>query len=325
MPSLIEELAAKLAWELNSWRSIEIRSHQEFASDNPNPGPREFQSSKNEYVYIETALGQRFFERDIVPSNIKGSLNREYSDGKLAAGFYRDKDFDAERDQVTIKHVFSNEEIGQTSRPEPFCYLYVGLEPLNNALKEAQHLGPGRHIGRECEKFLFVNVSNGSTPLDIIYWLDRETAIPLKVEYFRHAKTGPDGKPHALWAAKSLDIVQGHPIALKSASVSYVLTGPDEGKSATRNEIVVDRVEYDKEYPASTFWPQLTPEISVIDRVRSTNYFPPVKGGDQAKAQAGVPIRAEVPTSGLFSASGIMMMAGALVLTVILVRTRRGT
>ncbi|MGC8644144.1 MAG: hypothetical protein ACP5XB_30155, partial [Isosphaeraceae bacterium] len=89
MESPAESAARKLAWEMGTWKSIEIQWH----SDDENEvlvrqdQPRTF---KQTCRYIETAAGQRLYELRLTSDSDQGTtFCVDYTDGRQCADVFR--------------------------------------------------------------------------------------------------------------------------------------------------------------------------------------------------------------------------------------------
>ena len=153
----------------------------------------------------------------------------------------------------------------------PLLYHYVGREPLHEALPEAEHLGADRVAGRDCEIFRFAQVE-WTSPQDLVYHLDKETSIPLKVESFRDRASFDAGKPLWVWTADKLERVDGHPVVRDSTQVDYAAGGAEPAFTRTFR---VESIAFDKDYPASTFWPVFQPGVGVLDVIAGKSYREP--------------------------------------------------
>src|ERR1017187_9447741 len=156
MSNPAESAAHKLAWEMGTWKSIEVRFKS--GGENKEPArkpdqPRTFQETCH---YIETAAGQRLFDsRLFTDLDNETAVHIDYKDGSKCATLVRyDKDGGTGQEQVTIQRAFGQEGIGFNHRPEPLRFLYVGLKPLPEVLPQAQYLGEGRRLDRKCDRFL---------------------------------------------------------------------------------------------------------------------------------------------------------------------------
>ena len=198
-------------------------------------------------------------------------------------------------------------------RPIPILYLHVGRLPLHKALPRSTHLGSDTILKRECGIFLFKAV-RWNVPQDHVYYLDRETAIPLKVESFADEQTRSAGHPLWTWTADSLDKVQDHYITLNSTLVDY--DKAHQPSSRWINRVV--SASFNKEYPSSTFWPKLKPGLFVYDEIKAKSYTVPgeVEKPMPPAATTSPPLEAVPPTDWTSSLSMISIALGCIVLVV---------
>jgi hypothetical protein len=305
--------ANKLAWEMESWASVEIRGREDF--ENPDFERRKESGAKSyhsELHYIETAAGQRLFERIMTPSpGTMVATSIDYSDGSKCAGLIlRKEDGGVTSNQVIIKHHFAHENSGWNVRPEPFQFFYLGLEPLPKALVRATHLGKGQQLGRDCDRFLFPSFRSGGNQV-YVYWLDVATGIPLRYESYWDQKAFAEERPGTVWRAESLDSVGGHHLALKSELIGYDSKGNDPHRVKSIHKYVMDEVFFDREYPKAIFWPKITTETTVWDHIQNTAQ-PPSKNA--AAVVPTDPIRADDSRGSVFPLSTVMFILGSIVL-----------
>lgn len=318
MDSPAERVANQLAWELESRKSIELKVRTEILCDDPEWRPKDF--NLVEEHYIETASGQRWCDTYFLKAGTVVGRSTSFSDGSRCADVaYEDGHLDRQK-FVVIKRTYSQEEQGdKMNRPNPIDLLYVCREPLQVALTKAEALGPDRVLDRDCDVFLFRGL-RWRVPQDHVYYLDRATSIPLKVESFRDQAARDNRQPLWVWTAESLDRVQDHFIALKC---QHVLSSP-----LTTHKYQVESVVFNKDYPSSTFWPVLQPGVSVLDTISNKHYRVP--GGDRtlsdAKEQpsAAYPVEAIPPQGYLSVASTAFLGLGiAIFFLGIILRWRR--
>ncbi|MDX2037778.1 MAG: hypothetical protein SFX72_14095 [Isosphaeraceae bacterium] len=304
-------LAAKrLSWELESWKSIEIRSHEDFRNSR-NHGPEQFSTYRCEYHYIETAAGERRYDERLMPDGKADALiTQNYHDGTLSANLIRNEVDGIGGDQVTISRVFAQEDNGFTYRAQPLAQFYVGTEPLPKALAKSTYLGGDRRLGRDCERFLFTKVGTARTATDLVYWLDKATGVPLEVESFANEQDRNEHRVRSIWSAQSLDRIDGRHIPLRSE----LLVFDNSGKVDKTYKIVVDSVRFDQSYPKSTFRPLITKGATVYDTVRKKATFPnePVDGSGMSSTS---PIRAVEPGVSSLTASSLSILLGVCILS----------
>ena len=153
-------------------------------------------------------------------------------------------------------------------------YFYVGLTPLPEALPTAKFLGEGRHLRRDCDRFLFSGVTNNQGTLEFVYWLDRESSIPLRVECFDKDADRIEDHPNYTWSAESIGSFEGHVLPETYSLLRYLSGGPDLETLRFRIDGTVREVHYDRSYPASTFWPTASESTTVVDYVKGDVTIP---------------------------------------------------
>jgi hypothetical protein len=284
MDTPAEIAAKKLAWEFESRKSVELRVTVPVTSYVVDKTKTETLDTYEEH-YIETAAGQRFCEfRGLLAGKLT-SRKQYYGDGtKFADVTFDPKNLDRQTN-IIIKRQYHTE--GRNDRkqiPPPLLFLYVGRTPLHEALPKGQHLGTAKVMGRECDKFLFPKV-RWLVVQDQVFYLDRETSIPLKFEAFRNQESREQKKPVGEWVAESLDKIQGHFVPLKSTLTAKRA----DGTTLMVWKYTVDSIEFNKEYPASTFWPTPRPGVTMFDT--STGKAKTVPGEKTADKQATTPAR----------------------------------
>lgn len=226
----------------------------------------------------------------------------ECSDGhRYAAVSFRARD--GKQRQITIsKTSVAERMIGYVRQPEPFIYNYVGLIPLREAILKAEKVGEGEVIHRRCLKYYFREVP-GRRSSDILYSLDAETSIPLKVEHFDNMERFHANSPVSTWEALTFDEVQGYHLVLNSLYKSFRDSEKSEPALQLTNDYHVESIKFDEAIPTSTFWPDFEPGVFVNDLIASTSYFntpdrkAPPRGQDKAIVRSGETPIAVVPTS----------------------------
>ena len=220
MDSIAERAARQLAEEMESRKSIEVRCELTINNHTARPSGTMAINIVADH-YIETATGKRLLESENMKDGKVVSRSFHYGDGtKFADVNFNSKNPD-EQAVVYIKREFWLEEKNDRRQlPQPLLYLYVGREPLYEALTKAEYLGKSEVMGRECHAFLFPQV-RWSVPQDQIFHLDNATSIPLKVETFRDKAARDKKETLGAWTAQSLDKVEGHYVPLKSTTVAY--------------------------------------------------------------------------------------------------------
>lgn len=275
-----EIAAERLAWEMGAWNSIELRMRHDFTSHKADPlDPPVF--DRVEEHYIETALGQRYYETlsiDSKSDQITFRLIRYGQEGRSVDVTY-DRENTSKQYHALVKRAFANED--KSDRPEkpiPHVFYYVGRKPLYEVLPEAEYIGTDQVLGRDCEIFRISQVQ-WHTPQDLVYHLDKETSIPLKIESYRDEESRVERHPQWVWTADAIEQFDGHPVVVKSTQLDY--TAPGSELSFTRT-FQVQSISFNKDYPESMFWPDLQPGITVFDTITGKTYPAP---GDPRERQ----------------------------------------
>jgi hypothetical protein len=328
MSDALADAISRLRVEMQSWNSIEMRAvtTQAFREKPPIPDP----FVQIEERYVETSLGQRKLVMSATTAKGARSRYEDFCDGvRCAHVTFADAEA-GKQEHIDIKSFFSVDNIsGASNRPVPLRYFYVEKAPLHKALSKARHLGDGKALGRECDLFLFTEVKLGQTPLDMVYTLDRETSVPLRLEAYLAGAERMPGATVLVWKATTLDRVQGgHHFPLHSRAVSYSLMGH---KESIEDKYDVEEIAYDRDYDAKTFWPAYDPGVVVNDAIKkSTIRVPGPKPPEVPKAEAvapavaAVPVRAEPPTSWSAIAGASALGLGVLLVLAAVVLKFRG-
>jgi hypothetical protein len=314
MDTAAEHAVKQLARELESRKSVEVRVRTGITNHGATANrPNAFDVMSDHY--IETATGKRFCESLGLKADKVVTRYTHFCDGSTCADVNYSREDTSLQQAVMIKRQYFMEENNDRKQlPAPLLYLYVGREPLYKALPKGRPLGHGEVIGRECDIFLFEQVRWAMTQ-DQVFYLDKETAIPLKVESFRDAAARQKNQSVWVWTAKTLDRVYGHPVTLKSTQTAYA----QDGSLMFSWDFDVESIEFDKDYPASTFWPVLQPGVTVDNAITKKAYQTPGerKGPQETKTETGIavqPIRAEPPRNWASLAPGLTFGMGCAVL-----------
>jgi hypothetical protein len=328
MSTPIDQIVERLSWEMESWKTIEFRIHQEYHLDGTLPGQQAlklYDSYVLECRYVETSLGKRFLEEAITTSDSDTpQVNTKYSDGKLAASLARRSG--ETHPQLSITRFFEGEQVGDTGRPYPLKAFYVGLQPLHKAIPRATLIGTDRCLGRECEKFVFRAVPHRSTKWDLVYYLDTATSIPLKIKIYDSEALREADRPIVTWSALSFDEIEGHHFPARSELVATHIVNQSSLPSHTV-KYVTESVSFNHDYPASMFWPEITDKMAVINHVTGKITQPKVTKPTKAEAetaatQATPPIRAD-DRAGVSFGTVALWLGTALLAATILVWFRR--
>jgi len=306
--TLIEKLTKELTF---TTISMKVEILQSFNRDGRSATPVE---CRIEELYTATNRGHRFFDHLRFDKGGTNLHRAGYSDGsKCAAVDYRHDDPNRQ-ESIVISHLFLDEmKHGFLAAPAPYRYSHVGLVPLRKALSEAQYMGRGEAIGRECDLFHFKAVGPATKPQSLLYSLDRQTAVPLKVEAYDGPNGLPEKMPNWVWEARTLDKVGNRHFPLMSTYTSYIKAKNSDGVSeilpTLSQTIKVSRIEFDSAISNATFWPVYQPGIDVMDPIahRTAQVNSGETGKVTSKQAASEPIRVQEPGDGslLLAASGV--------------------
>lgn len=333
-----QKAAERLKWEMESWRSIELRVRHKMTRRAPDPKGRPMPFDRFEIRYVQTALGRRLKEQESFLGDAQRRRVRYFFDGRRGADIeYGGTDFQDMVQVIVLAHFPTGGNPGVFNCAEPLNSYYVGLEPLHMALPRAEHLRSEPFLDRPCEVFRVPEV-RGSLVLDHVHHLDGETGIPLQVATYLNSRPFKEERPYAVWKATSIERVQGHPFVMNSTHVTYA---PGDGTVTFERTFEVRSLVFDQDYPDSMFFPVIPSGSQVIDAVaKKTVVWPsrtPVKNESRPSAskskpdpkpkaeprpQAEVanPIRAEQPQpwpsafGGVLGAAGLLLMAAGFFL-----------
>jgi hypothetical protein len=286
-----EDAAKNLAWEVESWKSIELKVRHDYSLQaNSERGDHAATSTLIQH-YIQTAKGERLAE---LLTLVPGTQNRayaSYTDGKSCVDITFEADFNSPQKQFVYKKVFADEGRSVTSQiPPPLRYFFLEQKPLHEQLIKGSSLGLVRMLGRDCERILLPHVKWTRIPVDIVYCLDKETGIPLSVSCYPDQDSLARSQPIWTWEAVTFDTVGTHRFPLKSTEVTFVRGKSDGAPSATvhsTRNLTVEEIAFDKDFEKSTFKPVPAPGVTVWDQVAQKTYMVPEgrqKGDSSASA-----------------------------------------
>jgi hypothetical protein len=294
--SPLERAIKQMAWELETRKSVELTVRHRLVYHDTESGHPEYDVLEDHYIEVST--GQRACENLFLKLQNVEKRYSHFSDGFRCADVMSEEGNPDRQQSVFIKRQYWGEDRSdRMERPEPIQLLYVCREPLHKALPRAAFVGTETVLDRECDVFLFRRL-RWEVPQDHLYYLDKRTSIPLKVESFRDEAARKGKQPMWVWTAESLDNVQGHFVPLKSLMVRYSNTF--EPKITWKSEVL--SIEFDKDFTSSTFWPTIQPGVSVHDYISGKHYRVPGREGtvsvnEKKAATIGQPIVAIQPTS----------------------------
>ncbi len=314
-------ISTRLDLQNKSWNSIEIVSHEDYSSD-VRMDDRSFSSYHSESRYTETAIGQRRFEIRIFPKSDDRVVNNiDYCDGNKCWSYSRTDHVQGKvtitgREQIIIRRSFSMESNGLNHRPEPLKFFYVGLDPLSKSILNAEPVGDGIVMGRNCNRFLFTKIRTSGEFLDFEYWLDEKSSIPLRVDYFRNPRFKIQSSPIASWRAIKVETYDKRNLVTES-EFSQKTNLNSNITNTQRYKISVDSVKYDVDYPESIFRPEISKNATLIDEISGKRSFPKLE--TTVKIPHGVhPIRAIDSAGRSFSFGSFALIFGFVLLLIAL-------
>lgn len=295
------------AWNAESWASIDFKVRQDMR---PTDGER---GSVAEH-YIEKATGERYYDHRITAEDGRAIyLVTYYFDGRRGLDLTFDKREPSRQLHGVVHRHFANESRGPRAfLPVPLLYNKVGLLSVHEALPGATPLGETQVLRRTCDQFLFPQAKFVPN-MDLVYSLDRESSIPLKVEAYLDEAGRATDQPIWGWTATRLDTIQGRPVVVRSEQREFM---PEEGELKLHmvRTFTIEEAAFDKDHPPATFWPVLqagvkvfNPETGEVDETlggpvpaadtsNPTTSLPATgPGSDAVSIGAPPPIRAEVP------------------------------
>ena len=269
----------KLAVEMKSWKSVELKTRHELTRYAEVPGLTGDFFNLHEQHYVETKGGERFMETVRRSATAPARRDAGYCDGETCSQIvFCGIDLKKQIEFRITRSFLGEGEKGSTTKPLSLIFLHVGKTPIYEALSEARGLGSGRVIGRDVNLFLFPRLRWAMTDLHLVYSLDRGTSSPLKVEAYKSLEARELGQPIWIWTAQKLEVVAGHPIVTESEWSTFT-AGKESPRSSPelvrKNKEVVESVEFDKEYPHEFFRASPQKEALVIDSIKGKMTPPP--------------------------------------------------
>ncbi|MDG3005804.1 hypothetical protein [Paludisphaera mucosa] len=289
--------AQKLAREMASWNPIELRVRRESPprtdDSSPTPGPPVV-----EHFHLIQAPGRFRLESRTRPVDQPRALyvSIEFVHGTHVESVFRIEEpgrTSRESVRVGADSGFRVASDGVSTRPEPIAAFYLGTTPLDKVLPAAQFVGADRILDRSCDGFLLTpEVEPGSTPPFFVYWLDRETGVPLRVESHSQWVDYAQHRPRSTWSAGSLDEIDGRHFPRNSTLVVHDWSDPERPSSRIDHTTVVEEVALQREHPVATFRAPPSKDAYLV--------------GEAATTVASSPLRARYPieTGEWFAAAG---------------------
>ena len=263
--------------------------------------------------YVETPARQRFLEVSMKNTAGKTTGHKaSYSDGR------RNSIFDYRKEELDIPQViafgtsFDNESsFGGSSRPEPLRYYFVDKTPLHEALPNSVYLGNDKHLGSQTHVFLFKDIHWGQVRQDLVLHLAEDDILPHKMIFYKNEAARLTNKPLWTWSATKVESIQGKNIPTKSRRVNYETDSSEREMCA--GEITVQKVEFGKTFPQSTFWRENDPRATVFDSLIG-KITPPKVLAVETNAVVGKPIHVDPVSSdsNYYIEGGLAIIAAAL-------------
>jgi hypothetical protein len=312
--SASDDLFALIARETLWWESIEFTTKRVDEVIPSWANPNRVRGEMTEH-YVETRAGLRHYEIREGASASRGVTLTVYcNDGKRSTMTHErlDPKSVAPHREVRVTSSFGMEEaIAGTMRPPALGYLYVDKEYLYKALERARPQGESQVGGFRCLAFEFPDILWAKLRQTIVYSIDVERGIPIRVESFEVADRT---RRQWVWEVKELTTVDGHSFPARMIMIHYT-RGKDGSpiieESRFRNELV--SIAFNKTYPATLFQPTLLPGTRVRDDLAKKDYLIP--GGD-SKATTESPVTPVVlaiePSGWEASASAVVFGCGAV-------------
>lgn len=251
-----------------------------------------------EQDYAELPAGDRFFDEVMAVADGRTNRKTSYCDGSKCANVRYNANSIETPLIIELGHDFMSEaRFGFRDAPPPLRYNYVGLVAIQEALPTAERQGEEIIIGRRCNLFHFRDVGPAKGKQSLVYALDDETSIPLKVSAYANPSQILERSPNWVWEAASFDTVSGHHIPL-SSTYRLFAPGVQADSSGVARPVVmtqtisVKEVTFNTVIPKATFWPSAYPPgVTVLDGLRNRSYVVPGK----TASEAGPPIRVVEP------------------------------
>ena len=284
------------------------------------------QSANISIFYAQTFKGKRVFDQRI-KSETSISHRAAFCDGARCANiqFYRD---DIEKQQVIqIEHSFMDDmKSNQLSIPFPLHIFYVGARPLPEALTSGELFPSDEILFRVCRVVHFSEV--GSRKQDMIYHIDSETGVPLKIENYWDKEQYASRLPFWVWEASDLENVSGYFLPMNSTYEEFVVVKDANGvwtsKSDMRQSIAVKKVEFNTAIEDSTFWPKFQKGVFVRDSITKKSYNASgVKGDETSSLKSDDFIRVENQRAWTSWYAGIGVASSVIILFAAILLKRR--
>lgn len=224
--------------------------------------------------YIETIAGSRLFETlQITKSgNIKKSQNY-FKSGKSATVLFEDSDH-AKQKFVSVSKSFASEgSEGQSSRPDPLKYFFVGQTPLYTALADSKHLGQADVHSQQCEIFSFPKVYWGKKDQSIVYYIGRNNGLPYKVESYQIGHQD-DSNRNWTWSVLETKNFNGVEFPARTQNVIFTSQGEKPSEPFTTRTTDVKKFIPNANVDSVSFWPSIDQNATLHDTITKKTHVP---------------------------------------------------
>ncbi|MGE3822114.1 MAG: hypothetical protein AB7I30_22090 [Isosphaeraceae bacterium] len=269
----VQGVQAALMKQMGAYDSIEVHVRLKaellvaMAGAKPNWGMRSEtyrEAGPQRRWYSDVELGEDGTPPESVGFGcLKGDLSATVSPASPSRGLPR---------SITLGRDFLGEKArGFSIKPKFLMFRDVGLTPLHEAILRATRAGTDTVCGRSCTVYHFPGVAGARSTQTLVYALDDETAVPLRVTAYRDAEAIERGRPNWEWVTLELGSVGDLSYAKESRHTSYTF---EEGRLVPRivETHVVERVELDKSFKETDFWPVFRPGDYVDDLIARKDY-----------------------------------------------------
>lgn len=220
----MDKLMAIIEREATWWEALEFTSDGEFHWVNrPIQEGKEYFNRSTE-IYRETRDGRRFLDKRLALADGRVKRSSDVLNYDKGVTILYEPTVSGKQKLASVHHAFASENmVGESARPAPLKYSYVGQRPLHEALNDGVYSGAERTPFGECENIIFKNILWSRLPQNLRYGIHKELGVPIKVESF----TGEyaEGKRHWVWEVEELKTVQGHPWAARSRLTTFTSDG----------------------------------------------------------------------------------------------------
>jgi len=278
-------------------------------------------SSQIAQTYVHTARGQRHFEERAKWENGRTDHRAAYCDGEKCANVTFGTLAVDKPQTIEISHIFMDDMSANALRiPFPLLSYFVGPKPIVEAVPTGEGMPDENVLHRPCDVFLFRAVGMAERKDDLVYYLDKETSVPLKLVCYTSSELRLNNRPLWAWEATTLDAVSGHHVPLESVWKRFVVKGAEASaapKVDYTQTIHVNECIFDETIASSEFWPSYTPGVRVIDRIDRKSFR--VKD-DTAAALVTDPIRVREPWSVPWKTIGAGLLIACMLAAVLVHR-----